>query len=115
MTKWQQGPVRRASHSTIASELLNTAMSDYDVLADDLREALDADDQTRVRGIVRDELGEPLTGDLEQFILMEAMGLPSDGVLDRIKAKCGDDIGALLCMAMVRDLQISGEKAKAKR
>ncbi len=95
-------------------------MSDYDVLADDLREALDAGDQTRVRGIVRDELGEPLTGDLEQFILMEAMGLPSDGtyadgVLDRIKAKCGDDIGALLCMAMVRDLQISGEKAKAKR
>ena len=95
-------------------------MSDYDVLADDLREALDTGDQTRVRGIVRDELGEPLTGDLEQFILMEAMGLPSDGtyadgVLDRIKAKCGDDIGALLCMAMVRDLQISGEKAKAKR
>ena len=87
----------------------------YDTLADGIRDAADAGDQTRLRGIIRDELGEPLFGDLEQWTLMAAMGLPTnatyaDGVLDRIKAKCGDDIGALLCIGMVRDLQLSGAK-----
>ncbi len=86
--------------------------ADYDKLGDDLKAALDAGDQIRLRGIVRDELGEPLFGDLEQWMLMAAMGLPdkgtsAGGVLDRIKAKCGDDIGALLCMAMAKDLELS--------
>lgn len=89
----------------------------YDTLGDDLKAALDTGDQNRLRGIVRDELGEPLFGDLEQWILMATMGLPdggtcADGVLDRIKAKCGDDIGALLCVFMVKDLELSAAKHK---
>ena len=90
----------------------------YETLGDDLKAALDAGDQTRLRGIVRDELGEPLFGDLEQWILMAAMGLPeggtyADGVLDRIKAKCGDDIGALLCVFMAKDLELSASRKKS--
>lgn len=92
----------------------------YDELADQLFAALRDGDQTRLRGVIREELGEPLTGDLEQWVLMQAVGLPThdtyaDGVLDRIKARRGDDIGALLCVAMVQDLQLSTERAAQRR